>query len=30
MENDDLTIEDFSDTEDYEYYYGHGKYLILK
>lgn len=30
MENEDLTIEDFSDTEDYEYYYGHGKYLIIK
>ena len=27
IEHDELTVEDFSDNEDYEYYYGHGEFF---
>lgn len=30
MEHDDLTIEEFSDTESYEYYYGHGQNVFSR
>ena len=30
MENDDLIIEEFSDTEDYEYYYGYGQNVFSR
>ena len=30
MEHDDQTVEEFSDTEDYEYYYGHGQNVFSR
>ena len=30
IEHDELTVEDFSDNEDYEYYYGHGENYCLR
>ena len=30
LEADELTIEEFSDVEDYEYYYGHGQNVFSR